>query len=272
MTSSLDMSLEDLIKINKQTGRGRGRGGGGGGGGGGSGGRARGGEANGKTSGPVRSRGLSRIANRAAPYALPKPVQKAPESVWHHDMFDNQMTTDAVTSNRLLKIETGTKVAVSNLDYGVSNDDIKELFSEVGDLKRHTVHYDRSGRSKGTGEVVFARKADAETAVKRYNNVQLDGKPLKLEIVGTNLTVPAPNIQPRNWAVGNSIRPSVRGRGRGGAGPGPGPGAGAGAGSFRGSRGRGRGRGRQSQRGEDKSVEDLDAELESYHAEAMQTN
>jgi len=253
MTSSLDMSLDDLIKINKQTGRGRGRGGGGGGG------KARGGEANGKASGPVRSRGQSRLANRAAPYALSKPVQKAPESAWHHDMFDNQVTTDVVTSNRLLKIETGTKVAVSNLDYGVSNDDIKELFSEVGDLKRHAVHYDRSGRSKGTGEVVFARRADAETAVKRYNNVQLDGKPLKLEIVGTNLSVPAPNPQPRNWAVGNAIRSAVRGRGRGG-------------GAFRGSRGRGRGRGRQSQRGEDKSVEDLDAELETYHAEAMQTN
>jgi len=124
------MSLDDLIKINKQTGRGRGRGGGGGGG------KARGGEANGKASGPVRSRGQSRLANRAAPYALSKPVQKAPESAWHHDMFDNQVTTDVVTSNRLLKIETGTKVAVSNLDYGVSNDDIKELFSEVGDLKR----------------------------------------------------------------------------------------------------------------------------------------
>lgn len=253
MSSSLDMSLDDLIKINKETGRGRGRGG--------SGGRGRGGEANGKTVGPVRSRGLSRIANRSVPYALSKPVQRAPESAWHHDMFDDQMNTEAVTSNRLLKIETGTKVAISNLDYGVSNDDIKELFSEVGDLKRHAVHYDRSGRSKGTGEVVFARRADAETAVKRYNNVQLDGKPLKLEIVGTNLTVPAPNPQPRNWGAGNAIRAAVRGRSRGGGG------------AFRGgSRGRGRGRGRQSQRGEDKSVEDLDAELESYHAEAMQTN
>lgn len=263
MTSSLDMSLDDLIKINKQTGRGRGRGAGGGGAGAGAGAaagaRGRGGEANGKTGGPVRSRGVSRLANRSVPYALSKPVQRAPESAWHHDMFDDQMNTEAVTSNRLLKIETGTKVAISNLDYGVSNDDIKELFSEVGDLKRHAVHYDRSGRSKGTGEVVFARRADAETAVKRYNSVQLDGKPLKLEIVGTNLTVPAPNPQPRNWGVGNAIRGAVRGRSRGGA--------------FRGgSRGRGRGRGRQPQRGEDKSVEDLDAELESYHAEAMQTN
>uniref|UniRef100_A0A6N2KK58 RRM domain-containing protein n=1 Tax=Salix viminalis TaxID=40686 RepID=A0A6N2KK58_SALVM len=63
----------------------------------------------------------------------------------------------------------------------------EELFSEVGDLKRYSVHYDRSGRSEGTAEMVFARQEDAVSAVNRYNNVQLDGKPLKIEIVGTNI-------------------------------------------------------------------------------------
>ena len=28
-------------------------------------------------------------------------------------------------------------------------------------------------------------------AIKRYNNVQLDGKPMKIEIVGTNIATPA---------------------------------------------------------------------------------
>ncbi|KAE9447912.1 hypothetical protein C3L33_20188, partial [Rhododendron williamsianum] len=66
-----------------------------------------------------------------------------------------------------------------------------ELFAEVGDLKRYSIHYDRSGRSKGTAEVVFSRRKDAEAAVKRYNNVQLDGKPTMIEIVGTNIATPA---------------------------------------------------------------------------------
>ncbi|KAF4394675.1 hypothetical protein G4B88_011136 [Cannabis sativa] len=66
-----------------------------------------------------------------------------------------------------------------------------ELFSEVGDLKRYSIHYDRSGRSKGTAEVVFSRRGDAVAAVKRYTNVQLDGKPMKIEIVGTNIATAA---------------------------------------------------------------------------------
>lgn len=163
-------------------------------------------------------------------------------------------------------IETGTKLYISNLDYGVSNEDIKELFSEVGDVKRFSIHYDRSGRSKGTAEVVFSRRQDGLAAVKRYNNVQLDGKPMKIEIVGTNISMPPapPAPQVSSGGFGNINGPPRSFVPRGGF-----------NGSQRGSgggRGRGRGRGRSRGRSENVSVADLDADLDKYHSEAMQTN
>lgn len=44
--------------------------------------------------------------------------------------------------------------------------------------------------TQGSAEVVFARRSDAFQALKRYNNVQLDGKPMKIEIIGVNAEIP----------------------------------------------------------------------------------
>jgi len=68
----------------------------------------------------------------------------------------------------------------------------QRLFSEEGELKRYSIHYDENGRSKGTAEVVFVRHSDALSAIKKYNNMRLDGKPLQIELVGTSSPVVAP--------------------------------------------------------------------------------
>ncbi|XP_073291736.1 THO complex subunit 4A-like isoform X1 [Primulina huaijiensis] len=232
-SGALDMTLDDLIKTNKKSsGRGRGR-----------------------AAGPGPARRLpNRSANRAAPYATPK----APESEWGHDMF-----AGGGVGGRSTSIETGTKLYVSNLDYGVSNEDVKELFAEVGDLKRYNIHYDRSGRSKGTAELVFSRRQDALAAIKKYNNVQLDGKPMKIELVGKNISTPAASF-PTAGGFGDSNVASRSGQMRGGFGRSGGGRRGRGF-------GRGRGHGREG-RGEKVSADDLDADLEKYHADAMQTN
>lgn len=53
-------------------------------------------------------------------------MQKAPETAWQHDMFMNQAAA-AYPGQAARSIETGTMLYISNLDYGVLNEDIKVL-------------------------------------------------------------------------------------------------------------------------------------------------
>ncbi|KAG8096539.1 hypothetical protein GUJ93_ZPchr0013g37200 [Zizania palustris] len=268
MADTLDMTLDDIIKNNKKSNPSSG----GGGGRGRREGRRGGSSAGGATAvagggvGPTR-RPFKRSGNRAGPYEPPK----APDSAWQHDMYSDVAAGGGSSGGRVSAIETGTKLYISNLDFGVSNEDIKELFSELGDLKRSAIHYDRSGRSKGTADVVYARRGDAIAAMKKYNNVQLDGKPMKIEILGTNTPTAAAALPANNGGhVRNAARSAPRGgpsglpqsrpRQRGGGRRG-----GGGGGGRSGDR-------RGKERSQPKSAEELDADLEKYHADAMQTN
>ncbi|XP_043699410.1 THO complex subunit 4D-like [Telopea speciosissima] len=281
MATSLDMSLDDLIKSRSTSERGRG--------GRGRAMRGRGrGQVTGRSFGRGRTggnrRGALRVNARTSSYAIAKSFSRPKDFTWQHDLFEDSLMAAGISG-----IESGTKLYVSNLDYGVSNEDIKELFFEIGELKRYAIHHDRNGRSSGTAEVVFVRRSDALAAVKRYNNVILDGKPMKIELIGTNLEIPvsarvnvigAANGRGKRTVVmtpqvrrGGGSVPANRGSGWGRGVPWHGRARGRGGSGGRGrGRVRGRGRGQGRKQPVEKSSDDLDKELDSYHAEAMQTS
>jgi len=240
----IDMSLDDIIAKNKKGGGGRGGGRGGGARRGGGGGRGGGG----RSGGNFRSR--SRSAGRNGGYS-----RGNPDDQWDHDMYSG----GGGGGMRRTGISTSSgKLIVSNLDFGVTDSDIHELFTEFGDLKSATVHYDRSGRSLGTAEVAFARRGDAMKALKQYNGVPLDGRPMRIEMAGVEA-----EMEPMRRPMGGGVRKS----------PGPRRSPGPRKSPFRGSGGRGgggrpnRGGGGGRNRGEKKeapSKEDLDAEMDTY--------
>ncbi|KAL7747569.1 hypothetical protein RI367_007010 [Sorochytrium milnesiophthora] len=76
-----------------------------------------------------------------------------------------------------------TKIAVTNLHFGVTEKDLWELFERIGKVSKISLNFDQNGRSQGTAAVTFIRAADALEAVKRYHKVTLDGRPMNLELI-----------------------------------------------------------------------------------------
>ncbi len=75
------------------------------------------------------------------------------------------------------------KLYVGNLSYSVTEADLRELFSQAGEIKEVTLILDRNTqRSKGFGFVEMTNQADAEKAIQMFNNYDMDGRPLTVNI------------------------------------------------------------------------------------------
>jgi RNA recognition motif-containing protein len=69
------------------------------------------------------------------------------------------------------------KLYVGNLDYGVGEDKLAELFSKAGTVVSAVVITDRySGRSKGFGFVEMSSDEEAKKAIEMFNGKELEGR------------------------------------------------------------------------------------------------
>ncbi|KZT69177.1 hypothetical protein DAEQUDRAFT_670004 [Daedalea quercina L-15889] len=140
------------------------------------------------------------------------------------------------------------KIIVSNLPTDVNEAQIKELFhTTVGPVRNVQLNYDAQGRSKGIAAVHFQKLSDGTKAFQQYNNRLIDGKrPMKIEII----------VDPSRPAPPASLAARVA----------PAPAAAQTDGARTGRVRRGRGGGRRKNERPNKSVADLDAEMEDYTA------
>lgn len=75
----------------------------------------------------------------------------------------------------------GKKLFISNLDFDVTSDQLRELFSKIGSCLSVVVALDKeSKRSKGFAFIEMENEEDAVRAIEELNNEQINGRPMKV--------------------------------------------------------------------------------------------
>eukprot|EP00887_Chlorella_sp_A99_P006294 scaffold3.g6294.t1 len=79
-------------------------------------------------------------------------------------------------------LRTSTSIYVGNLSFYTTEDQIYEVFSKVGDIKRIIMGLDKKQKTPcGFCFVVYYTRADAEDCVKWVNGTVLDDRPIRAD-------------------------------------------------------------------------------------------
>jgi RNA recognition motif-containing protein len=73
----------------------------------------------------------------------------------------------------------GNKLYVGNLPFSATDDSLREMFGQAGQVESARIITDRdTGRSKGFGFVEMSTEQEASEAIKKFNGTELDGRSL----------------------------------------------------------------------------------------------
>ncbi len=138
------------------------------------------------------------------------------------------------------------RLYVGNLPFGVTEQDLEEIFAQVGTVESTNIVTDRdTGRSRGFAFVEMETQEAADAAIQNFNGRELEGRSLTV-----NEARPRESRPPRSGGFGGGGgRGGFGGGGGRGGGGGFGGGGGRGGGGFGGGGGRGGGRGGGGDRG-----------------------
>ncbi|MEK7633937.1 MAG: RNA-binding protein [Patescibacteria group bacterium] len=75
------------------------------------------------------------------------------------------------------------KLYVGNLPWTLTNDSLKEMFAQFGEVTEAVIITDRmSGRSKGFGFVTFATEEAAAAATQQMNEKEIEGRKIVVNV------------------------------------------------------------------------------------------
>ncbi|KAK0705310.1 hypothetical protein B0H67DRAFT_379205 [Lasiosphaeris hirsuta] len=151
-----------------------------------------------------RSTRRTAIGNRPAPTAPAGGIHKKPQPT---------RNGPKPTPSKSSGLTGESKINVSNLPKDVSEAQIKEYFQQsVGNVKKVEVSYGPGGVSRGVAQVTFHHADGANKAFSTLNNLLIDNRPVKVEVMLANADlipqpktlgqrISQPKVQPKSAAT-----------------------------------------------------------------------
>lgn len=100
---------------------------------------------------------------------------------------------------------TTKRLFVGGLSYSTTSGQLEELFAQAGKVASLNLITDKfSGQSKGFAFVEMSNDAEAEEAIKKFNNYELDGRKLVVNVARPK------EDRPMNQSRGNFSRSGNR--------------------------------------------------------------
>ena len=81
----------------------------------------------------------------------------------------------------LTRGESTMNIYIGNIPYGMSDEDLGDLFGSFGEVSSAKIIMDReTGRSKGFGFVEMPNSSEAENAIRDLNDKEVSGRNLRV--------------------------------------------------------------------------------------------
>ncbi|KAL3825714.1 hypothetical protein ACJIZ3_021743 [Penstemon smallii] len=92
-------------------------------------------------------------------------------------------------------VDSPHKLYAGNLSWNLTSQNLREAFSEQPGFLSAKIIFDRdSGRSRGFGFITFQSAEDVESALNSMNGVELEGRPVRLNLAQQREVSPPPEV------------------------------------------------------------------------------
>lgn len=109
---------------------------------------------------------------------------------WKHDKYEASNINDRLGNNREKSNNQSNNrnnrrsntITITNLHWEVSENDLRTVFENIGEIVNVRIKYDISGRSEGEATVTFSSSEEAEKAINEYDGIELNGENISIKL------------------------------------------------------------------------------------------